>query len=88
MQDRKRCPECRVIWGELHELFCTKERCPCCGGQLASCNCIVKVLDLSDEELAAVEEYVDDSEEPLRGIVERWKTALESAGRVPFGKET
>jgi hypothetical protein len=88
MQIRKRCPDCGVTWGELHEPFCTKERCPFCGGQLASCNCIIKVLNLNSEERTAVEEYVDDSEDPLRGILARWKTALESAGRVPFGKET
>jgi hypothetical protein len=79
------CRDCGVAVGELHDLFCTKEQCPFCGGQLASCECCKQVLGLSDPERTAVEEYVDDSVEPLRGIVARWVAALESKGRVQFG---
>jgi hypothetical protein len=35
----------------------------------------------------AVEEYIDDSVEPLAGITKRWKDALELKGRIPFGAE-
>jgi hypothetical protein len=35
-------------------------------------------------ERTAVEEYIDDTEEPLRGINKRWQAALEREGRVPF----
>lgn len=79
------CPGCGVAVGQLHDLFCTKERCPFCGGQLASCECIVTVLDLNDDEREAVDEYEDDSVEPLRGIMGRWHAALEAEGRIPFG---
>ncbi len=85
MEDQKRCRDCGVAWGQLHQLFCTKERCPFCGGQLASCSCIFTILGLNDVERMAVENYVDDSTEPLRGIVARWKQALAQKGRVPFG---
>ena len=44
------CLDCGVRIGELHDLFCTKERCPFCGGQLISCDCIRNVLKLSEEE--------------------------------------
>lgn len=78
------CADCGCIEGRLHELFCTKERCPFCGNQLVSCGCISRVLNLSPEEKKVVEEYVDDSVEPLKGINEKWATALNNKGRVPF----
>jgi hypothetical protein len=82
--DRPRCHDCGVAEGQLHALFCTKERCPWCGGQLASCQCILDVLNLDDEQRKVVAEYVDDSVEPLRGIIKRWEEALEHKGRIPF----
>jgi len=42
------------------------------------------VLTLTEEERKAVEEYIDDSVEPLRGVMERWEDALNRKGRVPF----
>lgn len=81
------CPECEAGEGVPHEPFCSKERCPFCGGQLASCECIVTVLGLTDGERQAVEEYEDDSVEPLSRIMARWDEALERKGRVPFGVE-
>lgn len=78
------CPDCEVRSGELHELFCLKERCPFCGRQLASCDCIHSVLKLSAEESRAVDEYVDDSVSPLSQIMERWREALDRKGRIPF----
>ena len=83
--NRPRCPDCEAPEGELHALFCTQERCPFCGGQLASCGCMHQVLTLNEEERKAVEEYIDDSVEPLRGIMKRWQDALTRKGRVPRG---
>jgi hypothetical protein len=79
-----KCADCGCSEGELHEIFCTKERCPFCLGQLASCDCKSKVLNLSTEEQIAVDEYIDDEIEPLRGIIQRWVEALDRKGRVPF----
>lgn len=81
---RNPCRACGCNPGALHEWFCTKEECPFCHGQLASCDCIYRELKLSDEERTAVEEFIDDSVEPLRGIVERWTRALEAKGRIPW----
>ena len=78
------CDDCGCSEGELHDLFCLRERCPFCGAQLVSCGCISKVLDLSPEEQRAVDEYIDDSVEPLKGINERWGKTLNGKGRVPF----
>lgn len=79
-----KCPDCECSIGELHEMFCTKERCPFCLSQLVSCSCISTVLNLSTEEQRAVDEYIDDEIEPLKGINERWVRALNKKGRVPF----
>jgi hypothetical protein len=81
---QKRCPDCESPEGGLHALFCTKERCPFCGGQLASCDCISEVLNLSESERKSVAEYIDDSVEPLRSIMKRWENALNLKWRVPF----
>ena len=78
------CPDCSCSIGELHDMFCTKERCPFCQGQLVSCECISKVLALSEAEVRYVDEYIDDELEPLKGINERWVKALEAKGRVPY----
>ncbi len=78
------CPDCGVEPSTLHEPFCSKERCPFCDGQLASCDCIFDVLSLNNEERVAIEEYVDDSVEPLRSITERWVIALENKGRISW----
>src|SRR5205085_9798397 len=80
----KACLDCGVQSGEFHDLFCTKERCPFCGGQLASCDCIRNVLKLSEEECRALDEYVDDSVPPLSDIMRRWREDLDRKGRVPF----
>jgi hypothetical protein len=42
------------------------------------------VLTPSEEERQAIEEYIDDSVEPLRGVMERWEEALNRKGRVPY----
>ena len=81
------CPDCAVAAGEFHDLFCLIERCPFCGGQLNGCECIVSVLALSDADRDVVDEWEDETVEPLRGIFDRWVAALERKGRVPFGSE-
>ena len=78
------CPDCGAQSSALHDLFCLKESCPFCDGQLATCDCIYDVLALNDTERKAKEEYVDDSIEPLRSIMDRWKLALNKKGRVPY----
>ena len=80
----QRCRDCQAEEGSFHDFFCTKERCPFCFGQLASCDCIRTVLKLSPEECTTVDEYVDDFVEPLKSIVARWRRALEAEGRLRF----
>lgn len=79
-----KCRDCGAAEGRLHAPFCTKERCPFCWGQLAGCSCIHEVLSLTPEESLAVDEGIDDTKEPLRTILDRWKAALRKKGRVPY----
>ncbi|MEO6786318.1 MAG: ankyrin repeat domain-containing protein [Chthoniobacteraceae bacterium] len=78
------CPDCGVQSGELHDLFCTKETCPFCGGQLITCDCKRSILKLSEDERRTLDEYIDDSIPPVSDIMQRWREALASKGRVPF----
>ena len=84
MATADRCDDCECGRGDLHEMFCTRERCPFCGSQLVSCGCLHSILELSKEESAVVDEYVDDSVDPLKSINERWVSALTEKGRIPL----
>jgi hypothetical protein len=35
--DFEHCINCGVGQGGYHHLYCESEKCPCCGGQLISC---------------------------------------------------
>ncbi|MBM5572655.1 MULTISPECIES: hypothetical protein [Deefgea] len=78
------CSDCGCVKGQLHEIFCTNERCPFCNNQLVSCGCISEILSLNSEEQLALDEYIDDEAEPLKSINERWVKALAQKGRRPF----
>ena len=82
---RDACPSCGASVGQLHEPFCNRELCPFCGDFLTTFECIFNVLSLTAEEREVVENYVDDSAEPLRSICDRWNDAVEVRGRVPYG---
>jgi hypothetical protein len=43
-----------------------------------------KACPTETEERRIVEDFEDDSTEPLRSICDRWKTAVEAKGRVPY----
>jgi hypothetical protein len=78
------CPSCGTTVGQLHEPFCSRELCPFCGDFITTCDCIFEVLSLTAEERRTVEEFEDDSSEPLRSICDCWRAAVEAKGRVPY----
>ena len=79
------CRNCGAVPGELHEPFCASELCPFCGDFISTCDCIFSVLGLDEEERRLVEDFEDDSVDPLRSICDRWRAAVEKKGRIPYG---
>lgn len=39
-----KCSDCGCKLNSLHHLGCDIERCPRCGGQLMTCNCIFEIF--------------------------------------------
>lgn len=68
------CYECGAEEGQLHEFGCFVERCPFCGGQLASCPCLGRKIDVQETEDGFVNE-----EQSLE-----WEAMLTAKGRYPF----
>jgi len=81
------CPSCGASPGALHEPFCNRELCPFCGDFITTCDCMFEVLALTPEERTVVEEFIDDSTQPLRGICDRWTAEVERKGRIPYGQQ-
>ena len=82
--ERDICPSCGTSVGQLHEPFCNRELCPFCGDFITTCDCIFEVLSLTAQERRIVEDFEDDSSDPLRGICDRWQAAVEAKGRLPY----
>ncbi len=82
------CHDCGAKEGQLHQLGCDMEKCPFCGGQLISCDCLYKMLDLYDHE-----KYTNEtaflppeiySNGPNETQQQRWVAMLNEKGRYPY----
>jgi len=81
-----KCHDCGCEEGQLHKLGCDMERCPFCGHQLISCDCIYAHLGYNHDWNAeysglpkeVYENGVSDEEE------EKWADILYAKGRIPY----
>jgi len=80
------CPICKTTEGKLHDLYCTLERCPFCGGQLFSCSCQYKKLGFNhDYDLPCSGLPKDIYENGLpKKLEKKWQKILNKKGRVPY----
>ncbi len=76
-----KCCDCGASEGELHELGCDFERCPCCRGQLTSCDCFDELLKL-DHLPGTV--WPKDPLTLTKKQWQKWVRFLTDNGRVPF----
>jgi hypothetical protein len=88
MKKTHKCHDCGVEEGQIHQLGCDMERCPFCGGQLITCDCVYRKMNLFDTHKYTndtaylppriYKEGLSDKEE------EQYIDILEKAGRVPY----
>lgn len=88
MSEYSICHDCGVSEGQIHQRGCDMERCPFCGGQLISCDCAYKKLDLFDRtrytaETSYLPAKIYQHGLPL-ALAKRWESMLEEKGRIPY----
>ncbi len=79
----RRCSDCEAAVGELHELFCLKERCPFCGHQLATCGCISTVLELDADDARPSKSTRMTRPNRSGALSARWKAAMQTERAHP-----
>jgi hypothetical protein len=76
---RERCGDCHALEGEYHELGCDLERCPFCGGQLISCECCYKILNIDCSPGTRGYKFGLTPKQRMQ-----WERTLNDKGRIPF----
>lgn len=67
----RNCSDCMAAPGEFHEHGCDVERCPRCGGQMISCNCIYIVNDIDVDTMEEKHPTIFN-EGPTEEMHDRW----------------
>lgn len=57
-EENPTCGDCGCKVGEQHLDGCDIERCPCCGGQMLSCDCGIK-YEMTDEMKKHLSFYIE-----------------------------
>lgn len=69
--DKEICHDCGIRQGHIHQFGCDVERCPFCGGQLISCDCMSKLLNIQGDTHTS-------------GHEDAFLDLLNEKGRVPY----
>ena len=82
------CHDCGAEEGQLHDMGCDCERCPFCGGQLITCGCCYKILDLRNPRRYSSRTAHLPPEVYASGLSDeqgrRWLFILDKKGRIPW----
>lgn len=78
-ESRVKCHDCGCLEGQIHEYGCDMERCPFCGGQLITCDCCYRILDIDASE--GTWAYNNGLTVEQTRI---WLQKLSEEGRVPY----
>lgn len=84
----QKCHDCGITEGQYHLPGCDMERCPFCGGQLISCDCVYEILKLKDlskygEETSNLPPKIY-SEGLTPELEEKWDKILKEKGLIPY----
>ena len=86
--EKHKCHDCGVEEGRLHRFGCDMERCPFCGKQLITCNCVYEKLNLYDKNKYDVSTAYLPKDIYENGLTEQqdwnWLSILIVKGRVPY----
>jgi len=73
------CHDCGCEEGQLHEPGCDMESCPFCGGQLITCGCCYKILEIdASSGTRAYSHGLNKSQQA------EWDEKLREKGLVPY----
>lgn len=65
------CHDCDCKEGKIHKFDCDMERCPFCGNQLITCDCMYEKLQIKGDTHTIEHE-------------KEWLEILEKRGRIPY----
>ncbi len=84
------CHDCGVSDGYYHTPGCDMERCPFCNGQLISCMCCYKKLEIIDHvrfpKTEGLEPFIYANGLTVE-LAQKWDDILIEKGLIPFDSE-